>query len=49
MKEQLVKYERLQKEAEQAAKQAQLNRMKLTNFFTDKQKPSAPANPWTKQ
>ena len=23
--------------------------MKLTNFFTDKQKPVAPANPWTKK
>ena len=45
----LKEQQKLQKEAELAAKQAQLNRMKLTNFFTDKQKPVAPANPWTKQ
>ena len=43
MKEQ----QRLQKEAELAAKAALMNRMKLTNFFTDKQKPVAAANPWT--
>ena len=35
------------KEQQRLQKEAQLNRMKLTNFFTDKQKPAIQAHAWT--